>query len=277
MHKISICAILKDELDLKEWLAYHKAIGFDHLFIYDNNEKPLGLNYDFCTFIRFPGEVQQINAYKDFIDNHKNKTEYICLIDGDEYIVFKEKYKSIKEVIEDFPEDLDALVLNWKQFINKEFKRKEGLVFESITKIQQYKFRKEYNGVIENTYFNKNIKTIAKTNSIVDVSSPHFFIHNKKAQVYCGDLVNKHLRSFLDKNDLLNSTYQLETEPSIWINHYYIKSIEEFKYKCEIRGRPTTKEKKNFNKEIELINNLAEESNEILFWKEKVLDIMESL
>ncbi len=278
MYKISICAIIKNELDLKEWLAYHKAIGFDHFYIYDNNENPLNLSYDFCTFINYPGRCQQINAYKNFIKNYSNQTEYVCLLDGDEYVVFKEKYKSIKEIIEEFPEDLDAIVLNWKQFINKENKRKEGLVLESIKERQRYDFCKGYKQPITKIEFNKNIKTIAKTNTIKDVSTPHFFIHNKQAQVYCGDLKNKHPRSFSEKNnELLNSMYQLETDPVIWINHYYIKSIEEFRYKCEVRGRPIVEAKKSFYNELKQINELVEDSNEILLWKDKVKEIMEKL
>lgn len=280
MYKISICAIVKNEIDLKEWLAYHKAIGFDHFYIYDNNEEPINLNYDFCTTVRFPGELQQINAYKHFIKNHANNTEYVCMIDGDEYVVFKEKYNSIKEIIEEFPEDLDAVMLNWKQFINKQEKRDPGLLFDSVRKRQEYNFCKGYKQPVKKLQFNKNIKTIAKTNSIQDVISPHYFIHNKQAKIYCGDLANKHSRSFDEKNDqLANAIYQMETDPLIWINHYYVKSLEEFKYKCEVRGRPTVEVKKDYLKEIKYVNDneLVEDSNEILNWKEKVEKIMEKL
>jgi predicted MPP superfamily phosphohydrolase len=279
LYKISICAIVKNEVDIKEWIAYHRAIGFDHLYIYDNNDEPLDLNCDFCTFVKFPGETQQINAYKHFIQNYSNQTEYVCMIDGDEYVVFKEKYKDIKEIIQEFPEDLDALILNWKQFINKK-ERSDGLLFESNKQWQEYNFCKGYKQPIKRLKYNKNIKTIAKTNTIKDIESPHYFIHNKNAQVYCGDLINKHSRSNNETNDnLANAIFQLETEPLIWINHYYIKSLEEFKYKCEIRGRPTVVEKKNYQKELQSINDgdLREEPTEILNWVDRVKQIMEKL
>ena len=41
MHKISICCIVKNEDDLLEWALYHKLIGFDHIYIYDNNDSPI--------------------------------------------------------------------------------------------------------------------------------------------------------------------------------------------------------------------------------------------
>lgn len=279
MYKISICTIIKNELDLKEWLAYHKAIGFDHFYIYDNNDEPLNLNYEFCDFIRFPGETEQLNAYRHFLKNYSNQTEYVCMLDGDEYVVFNKKYKDIKEIIKEFPEDLDALILNWILFMNLSEKREPGLVFDSIRKRQENIFSEGYKQPIQTSKYNKNVKTIAKTNTIKDMDSPHYFIHNKQAQIYCGDLINKHPRSANEMDDKLkNATYQLKTEPLIWINHYYIKSLEEFRYKCEVRGRPTVNAKKNYNNELKHTNNLVEDnSNEILLWKDKIIETMEKI
>lgn len=40
MYYASICAIVKDEdKDIREWLNYHFAIGFEHVLIYDNNSR----------------------------------------------------------------------------------------------------------------------------------------------------------------------------------------------------------------------------------------------
>ena len=40
MYYASICAIAKDEdKNLREWVLYHFAIGFEHIVIYDNNSK----------------------------------------------------------------------------------------------------------------------------------------------------------------------------------------------------------------------------------------------
>ena len=34
----SICAIFKDEsLSIKEWIEYHKLIGVEHFYLYNNN------------------------------------------------------------------------------------------------------------------------------------------------------------------------------------------------------------------------------------------------
>ena len=38
--KIAVCAIMKDENQyIEEWSNHYKNLGFDHIFIYDNNSK----------------------------------------------------------------------------------------------------------------------------------------------------------------------------------------------------------------------------------------------
>ena len=37
-HKVSICAIFKDEEEfLKEWLEFHLLVGIEHFYMYNNN------------------------------------------------------------------------------------------------------------------------------------------------------------------------------------------------------------------------------------------------
>lgn len=37
--KIAICCIAKDEnWYVNDWIGYHLALGFDHVYLYDNND-----------------------------------------------------------------------------------------------------------------------------------------------------------------------------------------------------------------------------------------------
>jgi hypothetical protein len=257
MYKISICCIVKNEKDLLEWLIYHKLIGFDHIYIYDNNDSPININLDFCTTIRYPGEVQQINAYNHYLNNYKQESEYVCALDADEYVVLHEE-DNIKKILEKLPSDHDGFILNWKLFINNNKKREEGLVFEKNKKWQKNYLKDKNRNIIELLY-NKAYKTIAKTSSISTITSPHFFNYNKKnANVYCGDLLTK-----VEK--INNPNYYLHSDPKISINHYYVKSLEELKEKCE-RGRATCSGKKKFETEIKHVSNLVENATKILDW-----------
>ena len=256
MHKISICCIVKNEDDLLEWALYHKLIGFDHIYIYDNNDSPIDFDLDFCTIIRYPGAVQQMNAYNNYLNNYKNESKYICMIDADEYVVLHD-IDNIKNLLDELPSDLDGLILNWKLFMSEEKKRKEGLVFEKITSYKKNYIKKD--GKVLELEYDKNYKTIAKTDKIREIKNPHSFEYkNEDANVYCGDLKTK-----VEKNKI--PVYYLFTEPRISINHYFIKSLEEFEKKCD-RGRATCNGKKNYKKEIRHIANLSEGKTKILEW-----------
>ena len=84
--KVVICAIIKDEPDLEEWLAYHFIIGFHHVYLYDNLSK-MGLEERLKKFID-KGLVTvvpkwkkkdkrhhsyQVAAYNDFLTRFKKE------------------------------------------------------------------------------------------------------------------------------------------------------------------------------------------------------------
>lgn len=271
-HKISICTIVKKETDLLEWISYHKVVGFDHIYIYNNDDQNLiKLKSNFCTFIEFPGENQQINAYKHFLKNYKKETEYICVIDADEYVVFNEKFSSIKEIIEIFPKDLDSIALNWKMFVNNSDTR-SNLVLENKT-WQKNIFKNKDEIKILN--FHKGIKTLSKTDVIDDIDDPHYFLYNKDPIIYCGDLINK--KQIESRVHYKNQLFYLESDPILWINHYYIKSRPEFMYKCEYKGNGMGVVKNYKNELSKFGNNLCEEPTNILNYKNKVLQEMENI
>lgn len=102
-----LCIAKYEERYINEWITYHLSIGFDHIFVLDNNPfgKELSLKYDNVTVIPYNGveftvfNVDQCKAY-----NYAMK--YICeldfdlvaVIDVDEFITFEGKsFDSIKK------------------------------------------------------------------------------------------------------------------------------------------------------------------------------------
>src|SRR5215469_13849525 len=101
--KISIGAILRDEAPyIIEWIAFHKVIGVDHFFLYDNDSRDGTSEIlqrleqaGIVTRIAWSDEHSraidpqvgpQVTAYKDLL-RFKDRTEWIAIIDGDEFIV----------------------------------------------------------------------------------------------------------------------------------------------------------------------------------------------
>ena len=94
MTTIAVCAIFKDEgPNLIEWVAYHRAVGVDYFFLYDNESTDDGGSIllssplkDYVTVMPFAGRPVQQAAYKHFIDFHAKNWEWVAFIDLDEFI-----------------------------------------------------------------------------------------------------------------------------------------------------------------------------------------------
>ena len=91
---LSVCAIFKNEPDIKEWIEYHRIIGVERFYLYDNdsqlNEKEILKPYiekGIVVYKYLPGNQQQFVAYRDALYRYKNETIWMALIDLDEYIL----------------------------------------------------------------------------------------------------------------------------------------------------------------------------------------------
>ena len=95
MDKIAVCAIFKDEArDLLEWLAFHKMIGADLFFLYDNgsgdNGSELIRRSSFArnvTLTDWSDRPGQLSAYNHFHRNYAADFTWAAFIDIDEFIV----------------------------------------------------------------------------------------------------------------------------------------------------------------------------------------------
>lgn len=96
MNNVAICAILKNEgRYVAEWIEYHKLIGVEHFYIYNNNsddgiEEVCDRYRDCVTLINWPLQAdQQMLAYRDYVENYSSRAYWTAFIDGDEFIVYK--------------------------------------------------------------------------------------------------------------------------------------------------------------------------------------------
>ena len=117
--KVVVCALMKHEDEyVDEWIAYNKYLGFDHIHIYDNEEKPsahlaaLPRKYHkFVDVYHFPAKSPQLRAYTHCGMRYKHDKVWVAFIDGDEFIVLR-KHNTIKELLFDRVPFGGALSLN---------------------------------------------------------------------------------------------------------------------------------------------------------------------
>lgn len=111
---------------IEEWVKYHLALGFDHIYIYDNEDTPTYCNllkkYTQVTCIHKPGNSYNRGIHyvvlDDFVKNimGKNGMTHAANIDIDEFIVLK-KHANIKEFIRAYIKgDCVGIGMNWRLF-----------------------------------------------------------------------------------------------------------------------------------------------------------------
>jgi len=121
-----IVAIAKLESDyIKEWVKYHLELGFEKIYLYDNEDTPTYndlLQNERVVVTHIPGnnyhKPVQYLALDYFINNYmKNGIITHCIhIDIDEFIVLK-KHSNIKEFIKEYiVGDCVGIGINWRFF-----------------------------------------------------------------------------------------------------------------------------------------------------------------
>lgn len=126
---IAIGAIFKNECPyITEWIAYHKAIGFNKFYIVDNisndgtsellvklHEKGEIVRIEYQTV---EGIKPQVPAYNLIIDRAKTECDYIAFIDADEFFNLEHPQETIKCLVDKFniSDDIGAIAINWSLY-----------------------------------------------------------------------------------------------------------------------------------------------------------------
>ena len=239
---LSLCCIIKDEKYLEEFIIYHHIVGVEHFYIYDNESSiPIRnrLNNSFfkklCTIINIPGKCKQIEAYNHCIKNTKNVTEWLAIIDGDEYIVPKQKFWSIRDILTKH-NTAHAIGINWIVFGTSFHKKKQGGFL-----IDRYRYC--------NKSQNQHIKTICKPRFVKFMGGPH------NVELY------NPLKNIDVKGNIISGPFNKNyTTDILQINHYLLKSHEDAVQKQK-RGRADVNTKLKLPSNL---NDLDNENNDII-------------
>jgi hypothetical protein len=210
------CIALNEEPYIDEWIKYHLALGFSHIYIYDNSltNSLKNKKSNNVTVIHFPGSTKQLEAYNLCIVQYKNKHNWCAFIDCDEFIVLK-KHTDIISFLNYF-DKYNSIALNWLMFGTSNEKVYRD---EPVTSRFRYCARKT----------NEHFKCICKLSSITMFINPH-----------------RPLELIYDTNGqpILDSVNYNGTLDIACIHHYYTKSEEEFLKKIN-RGRADISEKRS--------------------------------
>ena len=217
-YPLGIVAICKNEgYYIKEWIEYHKLIGINRFYIYDNESeddtKTILTPYiesNIVSYTYFPGKSKQLEAYNDAIRRAKNECKYLAFIDLDEFIYFDNKNENLYNYIDNLIKSHKGacgIGLNWCIFgSSNKIEKEEGLVIERFL----------YSSYAKRGY-NHHIKTICNPRMVKDYISPHFPLYKLGAFS-----INENGQRLYAWYNVINQYEHLR------INHYFTKSKAEF-------------------------------------------------
>lgn len=129
-YQLAACLFFQNEAPyLKEWIEYHRLIGFEHFYLFNNESEDNYLEVlqpyikkGIVELTDVPGisatqyehACKQYAAYNQTLKKTKKDVKWLALIDADEFIVPIQK-DNLLDVLKDY-EDHGAVYVNWLMF-----------------------------------------------------------------------------------------------------------------------------------------------------------------
>ena len=216
MRTAVVCIAKNEDRYIKEWAEYHLKLGFDSVYIYQN---------DWRTDLEMPnvfkkvidGKCRQLDCYNKFLRKDKDH-DWVAFIDVDEFIVLN-KHATIndfiKRTIKKFGK-IKAIGINWVFFGSNGIEKDDGSdgVLKRFTKREKMSFK---------------VKSIVRVDKSIEMG-----VHNP---LNC-EVVGSNGHKFHGHINVRGSI------DLIMLNHYYFKTKEEFVRKAA-RGKADRLDKRN--------------------------------
>lgn len=235
--RLAIGAIFKNEGPyILEWIAHHRAVGIDAMVIVDNDSDDgsgallaeldrRGIVRSF-TYRTEPGVAPQLPAYARILARHASEANWFAFIDADEFIVPAPGAHAIGSAFAALAADpaVGAIAVNWAVYGSSfQADREPGLVCERFSR-----------RAVHQASVNHHYKSIVRASALVEghpVNPHHFQLGPGYRYVHAdGSELVEHPR----RGPGLSAK-------TVWtplrINHYVVKSREEFFRRKQPRGR----------------------------------------
>lgn len=212
---ISLCLIIKGDHDyIREYLDYYFLLGFNHVYLTDNNSNPPlkdiiqdFIDKGFVTYKYDNRKYAQKIVYNECLNQHRDDSKWIAFFDSDEFLVLK-KHDNVIDFLKPY-EPYGALSICWYNFGSSNHIKKQKSI------IQSYYYRSN-----RSCYY----KTIVQTQFVDE-----FEIHNVCKHKLGFYTVDEQQRKVQGPCTIYQATKFSQ------LNHYVIRSFTDFQQKV-VRG-----------------------------------------
>ena len=257
--KVCLCSIGKEEnLYIKEFVSHYKKIGYDNIFIYDNNDingekfedvLQNEINEGLVSIINYRGyHNSQLKSYFDCYEKNNHKCNWLSFFDIDEFLEINPPNLTVQEFLSnDRFNKCNNVKLNWVSYYNDS----DILYYENRPVQERFK----------NFTESKHIKSTIRGNLTFNywnmAKNPHTSMNNVSSCSGSGYLIDP------------NSPFNIPPDITYAkIKHYHKKSFEEYCIKIK-RAKPyysqtTIMKSKQFARNFYLENKNNKEKLEIM-------------
>lgn len=218
---LGVCAIVKNEGPyIHEWLTHHRAVGVERFTLYDNGSTDDTLA-EIARFghpvdvIPWPGQAQQVPAYRDMLTKRRHYAEWVAFIDVDEFLTPRGD-DSVPDILDCQPADVGTLYVHWLFFGSSgQEARRPGGVLERFQRRAHFNFAPNRYG-----------KSIVRMSAEPELVTPHMIAAGRVVNV-AGDAI-----------PLDGSAPERASHDGLALHHYFTKSLEEWTMR-RAQGRPS--------------------------------------
>lgn len=236
--KFAIATMLKNEQDsLIEWVSHYLSEGFQHFFIANNESDDDSENIlkelhkvGLVTYINYndqPGVRPQVGAFNALLKTAaESGFDVLGFLDLDEFLVSSISKKSSSQILNELfiDQSVNGVAVNWLNFGSSgNIFKDEGLVLERFTKCAHHDWHN-----------NHHYKSFCRLSKSLEMLGPHHVKLQDGRYIY-SDRTDLEL---LD-NEVVGISDRVVLSP-LRINHYVVKSVQEFVQIKMRRGNAST-------------------------------------
>ena len=144
---LSVVAIFKNESNIiTEWLEHYLAEGVNHFYLIDNgstdNYQKLIESYIKEKLVDIKVDDRphmQVEHYNSYLDKIKKESEWVMVVDLDEFIYSRLSYTTISDYLKSIPNTIAQIYVPWKMFGSS------GQIIQPSCCIDTFRLRTIYN------------------------------------------------------------------------------------------------------------------------------------
>jgi len=215
-----------------EFIEYYKELGFDHIYIIDNNHDgeeyfedilQFLIDKNFVTIYNYRNlEAIQWHAYKEIYEKINNKYDFVFFCDFDEFLTLVKDINIKEYLTRNCFNNYNQILINWKIYSDNDLIYDDGRgCLERFLVESTYSGWK--NGLVK-PFLRSNIKDIYLPGTV------HIFKDNNSIldSTSCN---NCGIKTELHKSGCIYPNYELA-----YIKHFTTKTIDEYVHKKIKRG-----------------------------------------